>query len=258
MFDCRTDLAQAFVETNFEDLVIEGAPASLRYVSEREWDSAGADAPAPHNRDDGGGCEIPSSERWQGYERREFGIRGAAERPRASAQRDERSDRDDERSRNSRNRGERGGGRAWQEREDDGWRTSNADPDRRSTHAGSGFRRDRSRSPDRPYYSAHVGSAHLPRDGRPCRDERPRPKESRPAVDGGRVVAHADWICDGCGAVNFARRVECFQCVCCVHHVHRATHQPPSFDTDVCELRKPPPSRVASVSRNVLTVAHAS
>lgn len=37
------------------------------------------------------------------------------------------------------------------------------------------------------------------------------PYSSRPAAPPG---AFADWLCPMCGAVNFARRAECFQCNC--------------------------------------------
>ena len=182
------DEAQAFVEGCADDLIIDGARASVGYVPDvHEWSSSVLDDPR------WGRSSLDDDGRNAGYdgERGDRGGSGARELGRYPADLDAPRLGGRQRSRSRSPNRDEGGGRR---------------------HPASS--RDRTGGDDRERHWPSERTSHQPPDDREPRyghrgaDDRERPGER----DRAWRERAADWICDRCTGTNFARRTECFQC----------------------------------------------
>jgi hypothetical protein len=182
------DEAQAFVEGCADDLIIDGARASVGYVPDvHEWSSSVLDDPR------WGRSSLDDDGRNAGYggERGDRGGSGARELGRHPADLDAPRSGGRQRSRSRSPNRDEGGGRR---------------------HPASS--RDRTGGDDRERHWPSERTSHQlpddrePRYGHRGADDRERPGER----DRAWRERAADWICDRCAGTNFARRTECFQC----------------------------------------------
>jgi len=175
------DLAEAFVEGFVDAPMIDGCPAALSFLSERGWADRMEGRVDRHEDDPRAVHTARGGWRREPDERREVFEDDGERRFRPGGQLADAS-------RPERRRGDR-----------EHHQSVRGEPPPR---AESG-RRARSRSPDRDVARGY--RIDRPRE----RDERERERTTWPNE---RERAYADWICDICAAVSFARRTECFQC----------------------------------------------
>ena len=176
------DLAEAFVEGFVDAPMIDGCPAALSFLSERGWADRMEGRVDRHEDDPRAVHTARGGWRREPDERREVFEDDGERRFRPGGQLADAS-------RPERRRGDR-----------EHHQSVRGEPPPR---AESG-RRARSRSPDRDVARGYRIDASRPRE----RGERERERTTWPNE---RERAYADWICDICAAVSFARRTECFQ-----------------------------------------------